>query len=110
MLSVGPTTDGRALMNHSSRRRNPILWLGVALAALTGLSFALKLTAVPVVMDAPLATLVIATFATAALFLAVLRERRGATGDGRARFGLGGTALVFVLIIAGLSVQERFTS
>jgi hypothetical protein len=97
-------------MNRSTGSRNWILWVGVALAALTGLFFTLNLTAVPVIMDVPLATVVIATLAATALLVGVLRERRRATGAGRARPGLGGAALLVVLIIAWLSVQARFMS
>lgn len=98
------------MKSHPGRRRNPILWLGVALAALTGLSLALNLTAVPVVMDVPLVTLGIATLATAALLVGVLRESGRATGGARARFSLGGAALIVVLIAGWFSVQKGFLS
>jgi pimeloyl-ACP methyl ester carboxylesterase len=97
-------------MNRTIRRRNPILWVGVTLAALTGLSFTLNLSAVPVVIDVALVTLVVATLATAALLLGVFRESQRTTGAGRARLGMGGAALLVVLIIAWLSVQARFMS
>jgi hypothetical protein len=97
-------------MNRQNRRPNLVLWLGVVLAALTGLAFTRNLTALPVLMDLPFATLATATLFATVLLVGVLRESRRTTGNGWARFGLEGAALLVVLTVAWLAVQERFMS
>ncbi len=97
-------------MNSPAGRRNLTLWAGLALAAVTGLFFALNLTAMPVLVELPLASLVIAPVAAIALIAGLLRERRRPMGVRRVRFGLGAVALLGVLFVAALSAQERLLS
>jgi pimeloyl-ACP methyl ester carboxylesterase len=97
-------------MNRVRRSRNRTLCAGFALATVACLLFTLNLTAVPVVMDVPLASVLIGAVAAAVLCVGVLRERKNATAVARARMGLGGAGLVVVLMIAARSGQERFLS
>lgn len=96
-------------MSGTSRNRSRVLWLGVVLAALTGVLFAMNLTAVPAVVDVPLATLVTAALAAVVLVAALLRASR-ATRAARVHSGLGGVALLLVLICGALSLKERLLS
>jgi pimeloyl-ACP methyl ester carboxylesterase len=97
-------------MNSPRRRRNLFLWGGLILAILAGLSFILNRTALPVVMDVSLASVLLATLAAAVLCSGVLREINDAAGVARGRLGLAGAAFLVILTIAARSVQERFLS
>lgn len=97
-------------MKHPGTQRNPRLWVGVGLAALAGLLFALNSTAIPAVVDTPLATLVVATLGTGILVTAVVRESGRAANVPRGRLWVGVVALVGTAVLAFQSVHHRFLS
>lgn len=97
-------------MKHRGAQRNLTLWVGVALAALAGMIFALNATAVPVVIDLPLAALVVAALGAVVLVAGVAREAGQGADTGRWRLWVGVVALVGAAGLVAQSVYHRFLS
>ena len=96
-------------MNDSPHeRRNSILWLGIVIGLLSAATILLNVTAVPVVLDVPLAGLVLSTAATATLLVGLSRERHRGMAAARLRRWLGVACLPIALGVAAWSTHDRF--
>jgi hypothetical protein len=73
------------------------------------LVFGLNHTAVPALVDVPLATFAVTGLTLAVLAAGLLRERPPAAGTPRRRW-IAGAALVCTAVIAALSAHQRFLS
>lgn len=87
-----------------------ILWTGLCLAVLACLLSLLNRTALPAVVDTPLATVAVASLAALVLIAGVRQETRRAAAVRRGRLTSGAAAILAVLGIAAVSAQERFFS
>lgn len=93
-----------------NKRQNRILWAGLSLAAISLLSFALDRTAIPVVIDMPLASLAIVVPAAIALLAGIRGELSRPAGASPVPIALGSVALIAVLFIGASAIQQRFLS